>query len=60
MELRRKIDEMLQMSQANVDPIPTKAVGEENNLFNKPLVREQSKGLRMDDFEFNAPINENR
>ena len=60
MELRRKIDEMLQMSQASVDPIPTRVVGEEKDLFNKPLFREQSQGLKMDDFEFNAPINENR
>ena len=51
---------MLQMSQASVDPIPTRAVGEEKDLFNKPLVKEQNQGLRMDDFEFNAPIKENR
>ena len=51
---------MLQMSQASVDPIPNQAVGEKKDLFSKPLVREQSQGLRMDDFEFNAPINENR
>ena len=42
MELRRKIDEMLQMSQASVDPIPTAGAEEERDLFSRPLAGGQS------------------
>ena len=70
-ELRRKIDEMLQMSQASVDPIPERQT--QSNIldtglgtfgaYNHPTSSQQQQnlmGLKMDDFEFNAPIKDEK
>ena len=68
MELRRKIDEMLSASTSAADPIPTAVTQKQApvpdytafDLMGKQKPQSNLAGLNMNEFEFNAPIKDEK